>query len=388
MKQIFTVTLPDIGEGVVEGEVVEWLKQVGDPLAQDEPVVVVMTDKATVELPAPHPGKLSKQHCAAGQVAIKDRPLYDIELEKPVTTVKEKESPKIVPVRKQERSAVSSDGKALAAPPVRRLAREMGIDLDRVTGTGKEGRITAQDLKQVSAHSEVERLEDDLEVPLVGVRGMMAKKMAEAKRLVPHFSFFEKVNVERLLKLHDNVKKEGEREGIRVTFMPYFIRALSLTINEFPELNSSLDQSTLLLHRHHNIGIAMSTEQGLTVPVLKDVQLLSFPDVIRSYEKLKQRAADKKLTPSDMKGGTVTISNFGVFGNGGVWATPIINPPESAILAVNRIQKQPVVKHDKLVVGDVLDLSWSFDHRVIDGNLASAISHHFAKLIENPAFLL
>jgi pyruvate dehydrogenase E2 component (dihydrolipoamide acetyltransferase) len=283
---------------------------------------------------------------------------------------------------------VSSGGKALAAPPVRRLAREMGIDLDRVTGTGKEGRITAQDLKQVSSHSEVERLEDDLEVPLVGVRGMMAKKMAEAKRLVPHFSFFEKVNVERLLKLHDNVKKEGELEGIRVTFMPYFIRALSLTINEFPELNSSLDQSTLLLHRHHNIGIAMSTEQGLTVPVLKDVQLLSFPDVIRSYEKLKHHAADKKLIPADMKGGTVTISNFGVFGNGGVWATPIINPPESAILAVNRIQKQPVVKHDKLVIGDVLDLSWSFDHRVIDGNLASAISHHFAKLIENPAFLL
>lgn len=385
MAKTFTVTLPDIGEGVVEGEVVEWLKSVGDPLHQDEPVVVVMTDKATVELPAPHPGTLAKQYYEPGETAIKDQPLYDIAVEVDIEIQEEKVAVGVVPLKKQERRPLTAGAKVLATPPVRKLAKEMGINLGQVQGTGKDGRVTAEDLKKASAQTVVERWEDDEEVPLVGVKGMMAKKMAESKRVIPHFSYFEKVDAGRLLKLHKNVKQEGEKEGIHVTFMPYFLRALSLTIKEFPELNSSLDQQTLLLHKHHNIGVAMSTEQGLIVPVLKDVQEMSFEEVIRSYEVLKSK---KSYEPSDMKGSTITISNFGVFGNGGVWATPIINPPEVAILAVNRIQEQPVVRNGQIQVADLLDLSWSFDHRVIDGNLASNISHHFAKLVENPAHLL
>ena len=379
----YTVTLPDIGEGVVEGEVVEWLKEVGDALEQDEPVVVVMTDKATVELPAPHPGTLSKRHVEAGETAIKDKPLYDIELEAELESKPEKEVPKVVPLKKQERRTQPRGAKALATPPVRKLAKELGIDLSQVTGSGKDGRVLAEDLKQ--SVPAVERRDDDEEVAWIGVRGMMAKKMSESKKVIPHFSYFEKVDAGRLLKLHANVKKEGDKEGIRVTYMPYFIRALSLTIHEFPELNSSLDGQTLLLHKHHNIGIAMSTEQGLIVPVLKDVEGMTFEEVIRNYETFKTKSA---FEPSDMKGSTITISNIGVFGNGGVWATPIINPPEVAILAVNRIQKQPVVRKGGVEVADLLDLSWSFDHRVIDGSLASKISHHFSKLIENPAHLL
>lgn len=385
MTKIFTVTLPDIGEGVVEGEVVEWLKEVGDLLQQDEPVVVVMTDKATVELPAPHPGTLAKQHYEPGETAIKDQPLYDISLDVEIEVEEEKAVVGVVPLKKQGRRPLTKGAKGLATPPVRKLAKEMGINLGHVHGTGKDGRVTAEDLKRASAQTAVERWDDDEEVPLVGVKGMMAKKMAESKRVIPHFSYFEKVDAGRLLKLHCNVKKEGEKEGIHVTFMPYFLRALSLTIQEFPELNSSLDQQILLLHKHHNIGVAMSTEQGLIVPVLKDVQEMSFEEVIRSYETLKSK---KTYEPSDMKGSTITISNFGVFGNGGVWATPIINPPEVAILAVNRIQEQPVVRNGELQIADLLDLSWSFDHRVIDGSLASNISHYFAKLIENPAHLL
>lgn len=385
MAKTFTVTLPDIGEGVVEGEVVEWLKQVGDPLHQDEPVVVVMTDKATVELPAPHPGTLSKQYYEPGETAIKDQPLYDIAVDVAIEIEEKEKSASVVPLKKQERRSSPQGAKALAIPPVRKLAREMGIDLGQVHATGKDGRVTVEDLKRTGAQTSVERWEDDEAVPLVGVKGMMAKRMAESKRVIPHFSYFEKVDAGRLLKLHRNVKKQGEKEGIHVTFMPYFLRALSLTIREFPELNSSLDRQTLLLHKHHNIGVAMSTEQGLIVPVLKDVQNMSFEEVIRSYAALKSK---KTYEPSDMKGSTITISNFGVFGNGGVWATPIINPPEVAILAVNRIQEQAVVRKGQLQVAELLDLSWSFDHRVIDGNLASNISHHFAKIIENPAYIL
>ena len=385
MAKTFTVTLPDIGEGVVEGEVVEWLKEIGDQLLQDEPVVVVMTDKATVELPAPYPGILTKQHYEPGEVAIKDKPLYDIGLNIEVETVAKKERTDIIPVKKQDRRSAMKGAKVLATPPVRRLAKEMGIDLGQVHGTGKDGRVTTDDLKNTKSGVLIERWEDDEVIALIGVKGMMAKKMAESKRLIPHFSYFEKVDAGRLMKLHLNVKKEGEKKGIRVTYMPYFLRALSLTIHEYPELNSSLDQQTLLLHKHHNIGIAMSTPNGLIVPILKDVQKMSFEEFIRSYEALKSKSS---YDPSEMKGGTITISNFGVFGKGGVWATPIINPPEVAILAVNRIQQQPVVRKGALQVADILDLSWSFDHRVIDGNLASNISNYFAKIIENPACLL
>ncbi len=390
MAQIATVALPDIGEGVVEGEVVEWLKKVGDRVDRDEPVVIVMTDKASVELPAPYPGVLKKQYYSAGETAVKDLPLYDLEVEED-EKIKEHIAPKSNPKfeKKKKKPAKVFSAKVLAAPAVRRVAREMEIDLQSIQGSGRDGRILLQDLKQASQPTAaIKRLKGDQEIPLVGIRGMMAQKMAESKQSIPHFSYFEKVDATRLLQLHSKVKNEGEQEGIHITFMPYFLRAMSLTINEFPELNSSLDQKTLLLHQSCNIGVAMSTDQGLIVPVLKNVQEMSFEQIVRSYEDLKTKAHKQELTPEDMREGTVTISNFGVFGRGGVWATPIINPPEAAILAVNRIQQQPVVKQNHIEISPLLDLSWSFDHRVIDGSLASTISHHFAKLIENPALLL
>ncbi len=357
MSQIFTVTLPDIGEGVVEGEVVEWLKKVGDPLEQDEPVVVVMTDKATVELPAPYPGTLSRLYYQPGQVAIKDQPLYDIETE-------------------------AEASRALATPYTRKLAKDAGVDINKVIPSREDKRIISEDFVHEKHES------DDEVVPLFGVKGLMAKKMAESKRTIPHFSYFEKANAERLLQLRKSANMQGESEGIHVTYMPFFIKALSLTIEKFPVLNSSLDQEELLVHKQHNIGVAMSTKYGLIVPVLRDVQEMSLEQVIRAFEDFKQKAINNQISPSEMKGATITISNYGVFGSGGLWATPIINPPEVAILAVNKIQKQPVVKDDALAIADILNLSWSFDHRVIDGDLASHVSHAFARLIENPAQLL
>lgn len=358
MGHLFTVTLPDIGEGVVEGEVVEWLKKEGDHLLQDEPVVVVMTDKATVELPAPHPGILSRQYHQPGQIAIKDQPLYDIETE-------------------------IETARALATPHTRKKAKEMGVNINQVSPSRKDGRVIPEDF----IHNQVKSSDDEV-IPLVGVRGLMAKKMAESKQTIPHFSYFEKVNAERLLKFRDSAKAQGIEEGMQVTYMPFFIKALSLTMAQYPELNSSLNQKTLLIHKQHNIGVAMSTKHGLIVPVLKNIQEMSLEQVIRSFDLFKQKAVDNQFTPSEMKGATITISNYGVFGSGGLWATPIINPPETAILAVNKIQKQPIVREDRLDVGDILNLSWSFDHRVIDGDMASHISHTFARLIENPAQLL
>jgi pyruvate dehydrogenase E2 component (dihydrolipoamide acetyltransferase) len=357
MSDIYTVNLPDIGEGVVEGEVIQWLKNIGDPITQDEPVVIVMTDKATVELPAPKPGKLSKQYFTTGEKATLHKPLYDIELS---TEVK----------------------KVLATPAMRRLAKEQGLDLAHVAGSGKEGRITSQDLPKP--------ITTGLEEPLIGIRKLMAEKMAESKRSIPHFSFFEEVDVTRLVQMRENYKKKAAVEGVQVTYIPFLIRALSLTIQKFPIMNSFVDMAAkkILFHENHNIGIAMSTELGLIVPVMKEAQKMSLEEMIRAFEEIKSHAASNKLQPKDMKDSTITISNFGAFGNGGLWATPIINSPEVAILAVNKIQKRPHVKGEKLEICDMLNLSWTFDHRIIDGSLAAQISHHFATLVHNPAGLL
>lgn len=380
MNRIYTVNMPDIGEGVVEGEVVAWLKQNGDWVKQDEPIVVVMTDKATVELPAPYPGKLVKQYQQAGQIAIKDHPLYDLELSE--------ES--VVPVIKTTAPPTSSQtGKKLAIPAARRLAHDLGVDLERVIGTGPEGRVTVDDIKHFQKPLPAKTGGDEM-IQLKGIQGLMSKKMAQAKREIPHFSYFEQADASRLVQLQSHVSQEAVHEHIQVTFMPFLIRALSLTIREFPLINSSLDgdKQNIVIHKAQHIGIAMSTSQGLIVPVLKDVQNLTYVELIKAYEALKQKAREEKLSPEEMRGSTITLSNFGVLGGGGLWATPIINYPEAAILAVAKIHKQPLVKNDTIVIRDVLNLSWSFDHRFIDGHLAALCSHHFSSLIQNPAALL
>lgn len=394
MGERFTVTLPDIGEGVVEGEVVEWLKQVGDPLEQDEPVVVVMTDKATVELPAPHPGKLAKQYYQPGETALLDHPLYDIELKGKAPAVKEKgaEAPlkaEAAPLPTAKPIPTPTGGKVLATPSTRKLARDLGIDISTVTGTGNDGRVLPEDLRGSRGVVEaIPRLPDDEEQPLIGVRKLMARKMARAKGTIPHFSYFEQIDAARLVQLYENFKKDAAKEGIRVTYLPFLVRALSLTLKEYPIVNSALDGETLVIHHHHNIGIAMTSEQGLIVPVLKNVETLSMQDIVRACERLKQSALAGELQPKDMQEGTITISNFGVLGGGGRWATPVINYPEAAIVAVAKVKQQPFVRNGELVVCDTLNLSWSFDHRIIDGAQAAACSHHFSTLLQNPASLL
>lgn len=406
MSKIHTVTLPDIGEGVVEGEVIEWLKNVDDTVAQDEPVVIVMTDKATVELPSPYPGKLVKQYYRPGEISIKGKPLYDLELEEgqkaiPKQQAKLKESVASKPCPSFEKEQVHLKEKAvqeneiLALPSTRQLAKEMGIDISKIKGTGKEGRIVPEDLRNYvrdqssdSHPSPFSQLPGDEEIPIIGIKNLMARKMAESKRKIPHFSYFEKTDVTRLVKLRQKFKEEAKKQNIQVTYMPFLIRALCLTLKKFPQFNSSIDNNKLIIHHQYNIGVAMASVLGLIVPVIKNVQDLSLIDLIHAYEDLKNKAVSNKLHPNDMKDATITISNFGVLGDGGLWATPIINYPEVAILAVNRIQKQPLVRNHEIVIRDTLNLSWSFDHRIIDGDQASAFSHHYAKLIENPAPLL
>lgn len=408
---IFTVPLPDIGEGVVEGEVLSWLKKEGDALLKDEPVVVVMTDKATVELPAPYPGILAKQYYKPGEIAIKDRPLYDIALAEgvvPITKQEHKrkaaaaEEPAAAPeVARPSRPcnvltanpARTQEG-VLATPATRHLAKQLGVALNTISGSGEDGRILPRDLRGTpqaqKPSTPVPRLEGDTETPLMGFRRLTAEKMVESSNTIPHFSYFEQVDATRLIQLRDNLKKHAEQEGIKLTFTPFFIRALSLTLNLHPEANAALDLNTqtLVSHKKHNIALAMNGPNGLVVPVLKDVQDLSLERIIRAFEALKTRTLQGKVTSQEMQEGTITISNFGALGGNGLFATPIINYPQAAILGVARIQPQPVVYQREVAIRDMLSLSWSFDHRLIDGDKACALSKTFCELLANPSRLL
>lgn len=392
MESIHTVTLPDIGEGVVEGEVVKWLKQKGDALKQDEPVVVVMTDKATVELPSPVPGTLETLFYQEGDIASVGKPLYAVrtasaEESKPMTAPKAPSQSK-APAEKKTESPTT----VKAIPMVRKRARELNIDLETVQGTGKDGRITLEDLKGTFHPKEetLPHLEDDLEEKVVGIPRLMAERMSLSKKAAAHFSYFEELDATRLVQLKENFKKAALKEDIRITYMPFIIKAVSMTLKEFPRVNSTyaMDKGILYIHKHHNIGIAINTPLGLIVPVLWDVQEMPLEKIVRSYDSLIKRAKENALDPKEMKGSTITVSNFGGLEGSGRWATPVINYPEVAILALSRIQKSPMVKGEEVVVRDTLNLSWSFDHRVVDGNTAAAFSHHFASLIQNPAQLL
>jgi pyruvate dehydrogenase E2 component (dihydrolipoamide acetyltransferase)/2-oxoisovalerate dehydrogenase E2 component (dihydrolipoyl transacylase) len=414
MPKIVTVTFPDIGEGVVEGEVLEWRKQVGDTLKQDEVVVLVMTDKATVELPAPQPGVLAKQYYQPGGIAIKGKPLYDIDSDDNGATEEQEAKVEELPPKAPDRAVPSASEPTLpksestrcvhhgkeALPKIRQLAKQLGISLDEVQGTGKNRRITFEDLgkhrMQATAqtgqqHTPPWQLAGDQELPLIGIKALMAKRMAHSKRQIPHFSYFEQVDATRLVQLRHNLKEKALRQNIHLTYMPFLMRALSICILKHPLLNSSLDaeHSKVILHSQQNFGVAIATELGLIVPVLKGIESMDIKAIICAYEELIQRAHSNKLLQSDMKEATLTISNFGSKISGrGLWATPVINPPEVAIVGVSRIHREPLVKNDRVVICDSLNISWSFDHRVIDGDAAIQISKTFCRLIENPASLL
>lgn len=416
----FSFKMPDIGEGVVEGEIVSWLKKEGDAVAKDEAVVVLMTDKATVELPTPYPGKLVKRYYKVGEIAKKDLPLFDIETDSKIHETNEKKSAPAylvdsVPAAPQPQIPPSKPKtaiKALAAPPVRKLARDLGININQVAGSGPEGRVMRNDIQHfhgainalpqsprpetetaalIKSTTPITRLAGDTEAPILGIKNLMAQKMVESSTIVPHFSFFDQADATRLVSLREKMRPEAlVKKNIKLTFMPFFIKALSLCIKRHPTLNSSVDpkKNTLILHNRHNIGIAMSSPLGLIVPVLKNVEEMELFDVIYAYEALKEKAKSNKLSPSDMKEATITITNFGALAGGGVFATPIINYPEVAILGVARIQKQPIAVNSEIALREILNCSWSFDHRVIDGDLAAETSADFVTLIENPAKLL
>jgi 2-oxoisovalerate dehydrogenase E2 component (dihydrolipoyl transacylase) len=379
--------LPDLGEGIVECELVEWLVKEGDSVVEDQPIADVMTDKALVQIPAAHPGIVSKLYYQVGEMAKVGAPLFSILTEEqgePETqhkfTVKESAAPAVV-------QQVTS--KAIASPAVRRLAREMGIDLNSVTGTGEKGRVYKEDLV---AHARKQRgdeakqeVQSHLE-PLRGVQAAMAKQMTLSMQ-IPHFSMSEQVDFTELTALKRQLSAELNLPTL--TMMPFLLKALSVALSQYPILNSQLheQQREIEYYHHHHIGVAVDTEQGLLVPVVRHVEQATILSLAEQLASLFESARAGTLSRQQLSEGTFTVSNVGTIG--GTTATPIINYPQSAILAIGRIQQKPRFNSEGQVLARAIaDISWSADHRIIDGATLARFSNRFVELIQQPSHLL
>lgn len=399
--------LPDIGEGVVEGEIVRWLIKEGDRIEEDQPMVEVMTDKATVTIPSPRKGRVVKTYGREGETIKVGQTMVVIEetdgapAEPVAPRVKAaEEEPTAHQVPKEPAPAAAGPaetGKVLATPATRKLARELGVDIAQVKGTGPAGRITKEDiLRHLEGRpAEAERrpaapiVAPELEerIPFRGLRKRIAEKMVRSRRSAAHFTYVEEVDLTELVALRERASPVAEEQGVRLTYLPFFIKALIPAFKKFPAINATVDEERgeIVIKRYYNIGIAVATDAGLIVPVVKDADKKSLIELAREVERLAREAREGKIKLDELQGGTFTITSLGPLG--GVLATPIINHPEVAILGIHRIHKRPVVRDGQIVIRDMMYLSLSFDHRVIDGHIGAQFAHELIRYLENPTLL-
>ncbi len=402
--------LPDIGEGVHEGEIVKWLVKEGAPIKENDLMVEVMTDKVTVQIPSPVTGKVLKLLAKEGQTVTVGTTIIllgEAGESAPVTATPApaaQAAPAIVRTAPAlaHTPASASTGPALAAPAVRKLARELGVNLDAVRGTASGGRITEEDVRNAQKAPTpamalrpavpVEELPPkrapaglEERIPIHGLRKRIAEKMAKTHATVAPFTYVEEVDMTQLVHLRDRLKEAAEGKGIKLTYLPFVVKALVAALKEHPTLNASMDdeKQELVVKRYYNIGIATATDEGLTVTVVHDADKRDIWNLAREIERLATAAREKKVALQEIQGSTFTITSLGK--EGGMFATPIINWPEVGIIGVHKIEKRPVVRNDLVVIRDMMYLSCTFDHRVIDGHVGAAFVQALVKYIEHPA---
>ena len=413
-KYIFK--LPDVGEGTAEAEIVKWHVAVGDTIREDALLVDVMTDKATVELTSPVSGKVLDLCGELGEMGVVGAPIAVFEVEgagnegsvkeapaapKPAAAPAPAPAPVVAapaptpkPAAKPVATTRPIGQKVLAPPAVRRRAEELGINLQFVGGSGPAGRITHADLDAFQQSGGVVAQPGGLvqrqgaeQVKVIGLRRKIAERMADAKRRIPHFSYIEEIDVTALeeLRQHLNQKYAGKRA--KLTFLPFLMRALAKAVPDFPQINATFDDEAGVVHRHAplHIGIAAQTPGGLMVPVVRHAEARDLWDAAAEVSRLANAARDGSATRDELTGSTITISSLGAMG--GIAATPVINPPEVAILGVNKLLERPMVKDDQIVIRKMMNLSSSFDHRVVDGWDAAAFVQAVKGLLEFPAAL-
>jgi 2-oxoisovalerate dehydrogenase E2 component (dihydrolipoyl transacylase) len=390
----YVFKLPDVGEGTAEAEISRWHVASGDRIEEDQPLVDVTTDKAIVEIPAPVSGTVISIHGAVGEKIAVGSELVVIETGSASATEMSTEAkPQIEPSIRTKAEAA----KALASPAVRQRARQLGIELHVVQGSGPAGRVTHADLDGLVAAdgrtgaargAAAAALKEDVEEQrVVGIRRKIAERMQEAKRRIPHFSYIEEVDVTALeeLRLHLNQEHAGKRP--KLTLLPFLMRALVRAAADHPEINARFDDEKGIVRRHAavHIGIATQTPNGLLVPVVRHAEARDLWDCAAEALRMAAAAREGRATRDELSGSTVTITSLGALG--GVASTPVINYPEVAIVGVNRIAERPVVLRGQIVVRKMMNLSSSFDHRVVDGWNAAAFIQKVKGFLEQPATL-
>ena len=392
--------LPDVGEGVAEGELVKWLVREGETVSEDQPLVEVMTDKATVEIPSPRSGTILKIMAQEGDMVPVGAVMVVIgeEGEALESKAQKKQGPTVLesPESAEARTPSTQTRKAtkvLATPATRKLARELGVNLSQIQGTGAKGKVTKADVER---HAEAEEKpsttastsELEERVPLRGIRRLVAERMVASKSTIPHFTYVDEVDMTEIVLIRKKAKPRAEEQGVKLTYLPFILKALVAALRDFPLMNATLDeeQEEITIKRYYHIGIATDTDDGLVVPVIRDVDQKSLFALAKELGEMSDKARRGKLALPDLQGGTFTLTSTGNIG--GLFATPIINLPEVAILGVHQIQRRPVVRNETdIVIRDIMLLSLSLDHRVIDGAVGAKFMNRLIRCLEDPHHL-
>jgi pyruvate dehydrogenase E2 component (dihydrolipoamide acetyltransferase) len=437
----FEFQLPDIGEGVHEGEIVNWIVDEGDAVAEDEPIVEVMTDKATVEITSPREGTIQTLHFEEGDVVEVGQVLVTIEEEGDAAAEPEPEpetdeaageededemlfqppdqggDQKRREPRAQttdgggaaQQQVATPEGRTLATPATRKLARELDVDIDQVPGSGEKGRVLKEDVRRFAEEGpptpepeaaaptaeaarkeapDVEPLQQDEPVPLEGLRGQIHENMRRSKDYAAHFTYWEEIDVTELVELREDAKDVAEDRGVNLTYLPFLVKASVAALKEFPDLNAQIDEEsdTLVRKSDYNIGVAVATDRGLMVVNVRDADEKSIFEIAEDIEELATKAREGTASPEELQDTTFTITSLGA--QGGLGATPVINHPESAIMGVHKIREVPRFDDGEVVPRKIMNLSWSFDHRWIDGHVGAEFAQKIRELLESPNLLL
>jgi len=427
---LFEFKLPDIGEGIHEGEIVKWFVKAGDTVKEDDILLEVQNDKAVVEIPSPVDGTVKEVKVDEGIVAVVGDVLITFDVEGEGSAPSEEEAPEQPKAADNAKDVQDTDEKVedkpnevqihkservIAMPSVRKYAREKGVDIREVQGSGDNGRVVKEDIDafanggqsstapaaeekapaaQASASkSEVKpyvAAQPELETreKIKGIRKAISKAMVNSKHTAPHVTLMDEVDVTNLVALRKNFKEVAAAQGTKLTYLPFVVKALTAAAKKYPAINASIDDvnEEVVYKNYFNIGIAADTDNGLVVPVVKDADRKSIFGLADNINDLAGKARDGKLSGDEMKGGSITITNIG--SAGGQWFTPVINHPEVAILGIGRIAEKAVVKNGEIVAAPVLALSFSFDHRLIDGATAQNALNLVKRLLNDPQLLI
>ena len=411
----FVFKLPDIGEGVVEGEVVQWHVSVGDSVSEDDPIVDVMTDKATVTIPSPVSGVISSLSGDVGDMIAVGSSLMEIdsggeegapeaeetEERAPVSDQDAPQAPEPAPAPEAPKPAPAQiqpkTGRVLASPAVRKRARENDLDLSNVRGSGPAGRIRHADLDAfIAAGGAVSgappmayslKRTEVTQVKVVGLRRKISEQMSLSKSRIPHFSYFEEVDITELENLRLILNSTRHENQPKLTYLPFIMLALAKIMPDHPECNAHFDDEAGVVNRNAavNLGIATQTDRGLYVPVVKHVESMDIWKTAAEMQRVSGSARDGSASLDELTGSTFTITSLGR--EGGLGATPIINHPEVAILGVHKAREMPVARNGAVVIRRIMNLSSAFDHRVVDGADGASLIQHLKRMLENPALI-